>query len=344
METIFVTGGTGFVANHVILALLAAGYAVRTTVRDPGREAGLRALLARNGAEPGDRLTVFAADLSSDAGWADAVAGCTYVQHVASPFPMGIPKNENDLIAPARDGTLRVLRAARDAGVVRVVMTSSFAAIGYGHTPRAEPYTEADWTDVDGGDVQPYIKSKTLAERAAWDFIAAEGSALELAVVNPVAVFGPALGRPISTSLKIVLGMLAGGIPVLPDVRFGVVDVRDVAELQVKAMTDPAARGERFLAVAEPEISMADIADILRRRLGPVAARAPRWRIPSPLLRLIALFDENARQAVPHLGRRRPASGTKARQMLGWQPRSNEEAIVATAESLIALGMVKPAR
>jgi nucleoside-diphosphate-sugar epimerase len=344
METIFVTGGTGFVANHVILALLAAGYAVRTTVRDPSREAGLRALLARNGAEPGDRLTVFAADLSSDAGWAEAVAGCTYVQHVASPFPMGIPKDENDLIAPARDGTLRVLRAARDAGVARVVMTSSFAAIGYGHKPRAEPYTEADWTDVDGGDVQPYIKSKTLAERAAWDFIAAEGSALELAVVNPVAVFGPALGRPISTSLKIVLGMLAGGIPVLPDVRFGVVDVRDVAELQVKAMTDPAARGERFLAVAEPEISMADIADILRRQLGPVAARAPRWRIPSPLLRLIALFDENARQAVPHLGRRRPASGTKARQMLGWQPRSNEEAIVATAESLIALGMVKPAR
>jgi dihydroflavonol-4-reductase len=343
METVLVTGGSGFIAGHVILQLLEAGHAVRTTVRDPGRETALRATLARHGAEPGERLTVLPADLSADAGWAEAVADCGFVQHVASPFPMGIPKHEDELIAPARDGALRVLRAARDAGVKRVVMTSSFAAIGYGQKPRAEPFTEADWTNVDGGDVQPYIKSKTLAERAAWDFIAAEGGAMELAVVNPVAVFGPVLGRPVSTSVKIVLGMLAGGIPVLPDVRFGVVDVRDVAGLQLRAMTDPAAKGERFLAVAEPEISMAGIADILRRRLGPVGARAPRWRIPSPLLRLIARFDDNARQAVPHLGRSRPASGAKARAVLGWQFRSNEEAIVATAESLIALGMVKPA-
>ncbi|RYD48089.1 MAG: NAD-dependent epimerase/dehydratase family protein, partial [Sphingomonadales bacterium] len=193
MSKVLVTGGSGFVGSHVILQLLAAGHDVRATVRNLRREGEVRATLERAGADT-RRLSFAAADLEQDAGWTEAAAGMDYVQHVASPFPLTQPKDETELIRPAVEGTLRVLRAARDAGVRRVVLTSSFAAIGYGHGARDTPYTEADWTDVNGPAVQPYMKSKTLAERAAWDFVAREGAAIELAVVNPVAIFGPALG------------------------------------------------------------------------------------------------------------------------------------------------------
>src|SRR5262245_13697132 len=180
MSTVLVTGGSGFIGSHAILQLLAAGHRVRTTVRNPKREGDVRAMLKEGGCEPGDRLSFAAADLEDDADWPEAVAGCDYVLHVASPFPPAVPKHEDELIVPAREGTLRVLRAARDAGVRRVVVTSSFAAIGYGQKPRETPYDETCWTDPDGDDMLPYIKSKTLAERAAWDFIAEEGGGLEL--------------------------------------------------------------------------------------------------------------------------------------------------------------------
>ncbi|MES2444482.1 MAG: aldehyde reductase [Pseudomonadota bacterium] len=334
-HTILVTGGSGFVGSHVILQLLAAGHNVRTTVRKLTREPEVRALLAANGADPGDRLRFFAADLESDAGWAEAVGGCDYVQHVASPFPLNQPKDEQELIRPAVEGTLRVLRAARDAGVKRVVLTSSFAAVGYGHGRRKAAYTEADWTDVDGPAVQPYMKSKTLAERAAWDFVAREGGGLELAVVNPVGIFGPALGNDLSTSIELVRQMMTGKIPGTPDLYFGVIDVRDVASLQVLAMTDPGARGERLLAVAGESLSMHQMAVILHDRLGtPVPRRLPSW-----LVRTLALFNPMAREAVPRLGIKGQASNAKARA-LGWSPRSNEEAIVASGESLQALGLV----
>jgi nucleoside-diphosphate-sugar epimerase len=202
MSTILVTGGSGFIGSHCILQLLAAGHQVRTTIRSLKREGDVRALLKQGGAEPADRLSFVAADLVSDAGWPQAVNGCEYVLHVASPFPPNVPKDENELIVPAREGALRVLWAARDAGVKRVVLTSSFAAIGYGHKPQAAPFDEIGWTNIDGEDVLPYVKSKTLAERAAWDFIAREGGALELSVVNPVAVFGPVLGPDYSTSIR----------------------------------------------------------------------------------------------------------------------------------------------
>src|SRR5215471_17128477 len=194
MSTALVTGGSGFIGCHCILQLLAAGYEVRTTVRNLKREADVRAMLKTGGAEPGERLSFVAADLEKDAGWAEAVTGCEYVLHVASPLPPKEPKHEDELIVPAREGSLRVLRAARDAGVKRVVLTSSFAAIGYGHAPQDAPFNETSWTDPNGHDVLPYAKSKTLAERAAWEFIAAEGRGLELSVVNPVGVFGPVLG------------------------------------------------------------------------------------------------------------------------------------------------------
>src|SRR5277367_3314539 len=260
MSTILVTGGSGFIASHSILQLLAAGHQVRTTVRNLKREGDVCALLKEGGIEPGNRLSFIAADLENDAGWPEAVAGCEYVLHVASPLPPNVPKHEDELIVPAREGTLRVLRASRDAGVKRVVLTSSFAAIGYGQKPQKTPFNETTWTDPNGDDVLPYVKSKTLAERAAWDFIANEGGGLELSVVNPVAVFGPVLGPDYSTSILIVQRLMDGAMPGCPQLYFGVVDVRDVAGLHILAMTDPAAKGERFLAVAGAFMSMLDVA------------------------------------------------------------------------------------
>lgn len=342
MSKVTVTGGSGFVGGHVVLALLEAGHEVRTTVRSLAKEQAVRDTLARAGAsaEGLDRLRFVAADLEQDAGWAEAMAGQDFVHHVASPFPLENPKHEDELIVPARDGTLRVLRAARDAGVKRTVVTSSFAAIGYGHQDRATPFTEADWTDLSGGDVAPYMKSKTIAERAAWDFVAAEGNGMELSVVNPVGIFGPALNDDLSSSIVIIQRMLKGDFPGLPRLYLGAVDVRDVADLHLRAMTDPAAAGERFLAVAGPSISMRDAAMALKDELGAAAAKVPTRQLPDFVVRIAALFDPQVRPAISSLGRKRQASGDKARRILGWTPRSNAEAVVASGESLIALGLV----
>jgi len=342
MSRVLVTGGSGFIGSHSILQLLAAGHEVRTTVRDLKRRDDVLAMLRQGGAaDPGERLTFFAADLERDAGWADAVAGCDYVLHVASPFPPAVPKDENELIVPAREGALRVLRAARDGKVRRVVLTSSYAAIGYGTQGRSTPFTEEDWTDPDGPDVQPYVKSKTLAERAAWDFIAREGGGLELSVVNPVGVFGPVLGPDYSTSILLVQRLMDGALPGCPRLWFGCVDVRDVADLHIRAMTSPAAGGERFLAVAGDFLSMREIAGALKAGLGAEAARVPTRELPNWLVRIVALFDPAAKQLLPELGKRRNASNAKARALLGWAPRSSEESVVATARSMIDLGLLK---
>src|SRR5271168_3958487 len=274
-QTVLVTGGSGFIGAHCILRLLEAGYAVRTTVRNLGREGEVRAMLKVGGAEPGGQLSFVAADLEKDAGWPEAIAGCEYVLHVASPLPPSVPKHENEIIVPAREGTLRVLRAARDAGVKRVVLTSSFAAIGYGQKPQDAPFDETDWTDPNAGDLLPYTKSKALAERAAWDFIAKEGGSLELSAVNPVGVFGPVLGPDYSVSILLIQRLIDGALPGCPKLNFGVVDVRDVASLHLLAMTHPAAKGERFLAVAGDFMSILDIAKTLKSRLGASGKRVP---------------------------------------------------------------------
>lgn len=340
-ETVLVTGGSGFIGSHCILQLLAAGYQVRTTIRNLKREGDVRAMLKIGGAEPGNRLSFFAADLESDAGWSDAVAGCDFVLHVASPLPMSVPRHEDELIVPAREGTLRVLRASRDAGVKRVVLTSSFAAIGYGHEVRETLFTEADWTDPKGDDVAPYTKSKTLAERAAWEFLAREGGALELSVVNPAAVLGPVLGPDYSASILIVQKMMDGTMPGAPQLYFGAVDVRDVADLHLRAMANPAAKGERFLAIAGDFLAMLDIAKILKARLGDSARRAPSRQLPNWMVRLAALRDPAIKLILPELGKKKNGTNEKARRLLGWSPRSNEEAVVATAESLIRFGLLK---
>lgn len=344
MARILVTGGTGFVGAHCLIQLLAAGHEARATVRNMARESDVRAMLRQGGAgEVGERLALFRADLNADAGWAEAVAGCDFVLHVASPFPSTVPKNENDLIAPARDGALRVLRAARDAGVKRVVLTSSFAAIGYGAKERATAFTEEDWTDLGYPRLQPYPKSKTIAERAAWDFIAREGGGLELAVVNPVGVLGPVLGADYSTSILLVKRLLDGAMPGCPDLWFGVVDVRDVADLHLKAMTDPAARGERFLATGGDFVSVLQIARILKDGAGDAARRVPTRPLPNWLVRVVAMFDPAIKGVLPELGKRKNGSNEKARRLLGWAPRSPREAVLATGQSLLELGLLKPA-
>jgi nucleoside-diphosphate-sugar epimerase len=340
MSTVLVTGGSGFIGTHCILQLLDARHQVRTTVRNLKREADVRAMLKVGGADPADRVSFFAADLENDAGWADAVAGCEYVLHVASPFPSNVPKHEDELIIPAREGALRVLRAARDAGVKRVVLTSSFAAIGYGHKLQTAPFDETYWSDVTG-EMSVYGKSKTLAERAAWDFIAKEGGSLELSVINPVGVFGPVLGPDYSSSILLVQRLMDGAIPGVPRLCFGAVDVRDVADLHLRAMTHPAARSERFLTVAGDFLSMLDIAKLLKRRMGASAKRVPTRQLPDWLVRIASLRDPAVKQILPELGKIKNATSQKARHLLAWTPRSNEESIVATAESLLRLGLLK---
>jgi len=233
------------------------------------------------------------------------------------------------------------LRAARDAGVKRVVLTSSFAAVGYGQPQRSAPFTEENWTDVEGDDVRAYVKSKTLAERAAWDFISKEGGGLELAVVNPVAVFGPVLAADYSTSILIVQKMMDGELPGCPKLSFGAVDVRDVADLHIRAMTNPAAKGERFIAISGDALSMRDIAMTLKSRMGAAAARVPTRELPNWLVRVASMADPSVRQLLPELGKVKNATNEKARRLLGWAPRSREDSIIATVESLIRLGLLK---
>jgi dihydroflavonol-4-reductase len=340
MSTVLVTGGSGFVGIHVVLQLLADGHDVRTTVRWPERQADVRAMLREGGVDSIDPVSFFPADLTREMGWRRAVDGCQYVIHVASPLPAHVPRDENELIGPARDGTLRVLRAARDAGVKRVVLTSSFAAIGYGHPLRTEPFDETIWSNLDAS-TQPYVKSKTLAERAAWDFVAGEGTGLELAVINPVAILGPVLGPDFSNSIAIIKALLDGRVPAAPKVHFGLVDVRDVAELHLRAMTASAAKGERFLAVSGEPMSILEIANVLRRNLRASAPRLPRFELPDWGVRLAAYGVPRLRGIVPMLGNVRRSTGAKAERLLGWQPRGSEEAILATAESLIRLGLTK---
>ena len=340
-ELVLVTGGSGFIGAHCILQLLNAGYRVRTTVRSLKREGDVRAMLKVGGLEAGDRLSFVEADLTSDAGWPAAVAGCGFVLHVASPLPPSVPKDENELIIPARDGALRVLRAARDAGVKRVVQTSSFAAIGYGHKEQAAPFDETSWTDVNGDDVIAYAKSKTLAERAAWDFISKEGGGLELSAVNPVGVFGPVLGPDYSASILLVQRLMDGALPGCPRLYFGAVDVRDVADLHLRAMTQPAAKGERFLAVAGDFLTMQGIAQVLKSRMGEAARRVPTMELPDWMVKLASLKDPAVKLILPELGKKKNATNAKAVRMLGWGPRSREDALAATAESLVQLGLLK---
>jgi dihydroflavonol-4-reductase len=336
-QTVLVTGGSGFLGGWCVIELLRRGYSVRTTVRSLSREAQVRGAVGAE-VDPGDRLTVLAADLTRDEGWPEAVRGCDYVLHVASPFPPKQPKDPDELIVPAREGTLRVLRAGLDAGAKRVVVTSSVAAIRLadGNAPR--PLDERDWTDPDSPGLTPYVRSKTIAERAAWELVRERGEEDRLAVVNPGAILGPVLNDDLSYSLQTVQRLLKGA-PGAPKLGFSVVDVRDVADLEIRAMTAPEAGGERFIAATQ-FLWMAEIGAVLRERLGERASKVPTRTLPNVLVRGMALFDPGIRSVVGGLGKRTELSSEKARTSLGWAPRPVEDTIAETGDSLIRQGAV----
>ena len=335
-DAVLVSGGSGYIAGYLIRQLVAEGWTVHATIRNLAKEGAVRKLLAVDDS----RLRFFAADLTNDAGWANAMAGCSHVAHVASPFPSNAVKDANELIIPAREGALRALRAAKSAGVKRFVMTSSMAAIAYGHPTSGHKFTEADWTDVKHPDAYPYIQSKTIAERAARDWVAAEGGGMEFCTVNPAAVLGPVWSDDLSASIQVVKKLLEGALPGCPDLGWGLVDVRDVADLHVRALRAPNMAGERFIA-SGPFLKMIDVARILKERLGPEAKKVPTRRLPDFIVRLSALWDPVVRQVLGELGKVRDADASHAKAVLGWTARPPEASIVDTARTLIDLGIVK---
>jgi len=325
---VLVTGGSGFIAGHCILQLLEQGYAVRATLRSLGRQAAVRAVLEESGMADGHRLSFVAADLMSDPGWAEAMRDVDYVLHVASPVQPGHVTNEDDLIVPARSGTLRVLRAARAAGVRRVVLTSAFHAVSWGHPHDGHIFTDDDWTILDGPGVDAYAKSKTLAERAAWDFVAGEA---ELVALLPVAVMGPVMGGAVSGANHLIQRILDGGMAAFPHLYIPVVDVRDVAAAHLLAMTTPEAAGQRFLLSNGPAIALSEIGALIK---------VPRRTVPDIVVRAAAVFNREFRPYVPDLGYAKKTSNAKARRVLGWTPRKPEEAIVAAADSIVRVRSV----
>jgi dihydroflavonol-4-reductase len=337
MSDILVTGGSGYIASFVIAQLLNEGAQVRTTIRSLAKEAQTRAAIAQ--LADTTHLTFRAADLNADEGWAQAAEGCAHILHVASPLPSMNPKSDEELVRPARDGALRVLAAARNAGAARVVMTSSTAAVAYGHGSRDTPLTEADWSDpTDRTDSSAYERSKMIAERAAWDWLAKDGGSLELTTICPGAVLGPVLGTDYSASIDIVKKLLDGSLPGLPRFGFPIVDVRDIADLHIRAMRAPAAAGQRYIGAGD-FLWMTDVADILRARLP--NRRIPSRKLPNWLVRLSAAFDPVVRDRLFELGKHRPVSAARARSELGWTPRPLADTIADTANSLIAANIVK---
>lgn len=338
--TVLVTGASGFIAQHTILRLLEKGYRVRGTLRSLAKADAVRKLLGAH-TDGGDGLELVAANLDVDEGWREAVRGCRYVLHLASPLPAKPPKHEDDLIVPARDGALRVLAAAVDEGVDRVVMTSSVAAIVYGHArDGSRTYDEDDWSQL-SDEVGAYEKSKTLAERAAWDFMAKlpADTHTELCTVNPGLVLGPVLGAGVSTSGELVRKLLAREMPGCPEVGWAVVDVRDVADAHVAAMTAEAAAGKRFVLAIE-HATILDIAKILAKAFADRGYKVPTRRIPGWLLRVVSVWDKTARLAVQELGKRQDLSSKRAREVLGFAPHSLKDMVVAMGESMIAHGIV----
>ncbi|MFK4246215.1 NAD-dependent epimerase/dehydratase family protein [Micromonospora chokoriensis] len=336
---VLVTGATGHVGGYSVARLLDEGYRVRVSVREAGQRDEVLDRVRQAGANPDGRVEFRTAALSADEGWAEAADGARYVLHHASPFPFTPPEDDDEVIRPARDGALRVLRAARETGVRRVVLTSSYAAVGYTVKPDGR-YSEADWTNVDD-DIPAYHRSKTLAERAAWDYVRENGG-VELSVVNPTGIFGPLLGPRVSASTGLVQAFLTGAMPVVPRMHFGVVDVRDVVDLHLRAMVHPDAAGERFIGVGGPSISFLDMAQMLARHLPSMADRVPARELTDEEVLRAAATEPALREAAALGGQVPVISNDKARTVLGWRPRPVQTTITETADSLIKLGLVAP--
>jgi dihydroflavonol-4-reductase len=329
---VLVTGGTGYLAGWMIVGLLRRGFRVRTTVRKVTSEASVRASIRRQ-VDADDRLSFAAADLTREDGWSDAVAGCDFVLHVASPMGQGLPR-DTDLLGPAREGSLRVLRAAAKAKVSRVVVTSSIVA-SLPADEAAGATDETVWTDPAGKDIDNYSRSKTLAERAAWEFMASESGkpGFALTTILPGMILGPVMTDSVSGSVEVVERLLNGKVPAIPRMGFAIVDVRDLVDLHLKAMSEPAAANERFVAVSE-HLWLSEIAGILREHFGVRAAKVPRRAMPDFVVRLAALVQEDARFIAPKLGKQREFSSGKAKRLLGWRPRPARASVLDSAESL----------
>ncbi|MDO3411549.1 NAD-dependent epimerase/dehydratase family protein [Saccharibacillus sp. CPCC 101409] len=340
-QTVLVTGGTGFVGMQIILQLLQKGYNVKTTLRSVSSQAKVTETLKLSGIASFDRLAFVEADLSKDDNWHEAVKGCDYVLSVASPVFLTSPKDEKEAIRPAVEGIVRVLKAARDSKVKRVVMTSNFGAVGFSNTDKNSVTTEADWTDPDQPGLSVYEKSKVLAERAAWDFIKREGAGLEFATINPVAILGSALSAHVSGSFGLLNHLLDGSMKAVPRIPLNVVDVRDVADLHIRAMENPKANGQRFIASADGQISFPEIAAVLRRRYPDIANKVSSRTVPDFVINAAALFNKEAKEAALLLRMNRNVSNDKAKKVLGWKPiASSEEVIAASVDSMIKFGIV----
>lgn len=341
-EMVLVTGGSGFVGMQIILQLLQKGYAVKATVRSLASKNKVIDALKSAGIISFDKLSFIETELTKDDNWGEAMKDCKYVLSVASPVFFEIPKDENEAIRPSVEGILRVLKFARIAGVTRVVMTSSFGALGFSHTDKNTETTEDDWTDPNLKGLSVYEKSKGLAERAAWDFIRKEGGGLEFATINPVAILGPSLDAHISGSFDILKHLLNGSMKAVPNIPLNIVDVRDVADLHIRAMTNPDANGQRFIASADGQISMPEIAAYLKNKMPNVAARVSTKTVPDWILNLAALFNSQAKGGAMLLKVNRNVSNAKAKNMLGWMPiATNEQAIFASMESMIKYRIIK---
>ncbi|SFI05138.1 SDR family oxidoreductase [Halpernia frigidisoli] len=314
-RTVLVTGGTGFVGIHTILQLLQRGYKVKTTLRSLAKKDLIINALKEAGITSFDNLSFYEAELTDDKGWDEAVKDCDYVLHIASPVPAKQPKDENEVIIPARDGALRVLRAAKRAGVKRVVLTSSFAAIGYSRNSKNHVFTEEDWTD-ENAPIEPYIKSKVVAEKAAWDFIKNEGGDLEFTVINPVGITGPVIGGIYPVVQDLLKSIIDGVVTETPLFTFATVDVRDVADIHIKAMLDPDADGQRFLATTAGSVAFNDIAELIKKE---------RPEISSKIADLKPVSEEFY-VAISY---------KKAEEILDWHPRSKEETLLASIDSII---------
>ena len=336
MTKVLVTGATGFIASHTILALVEKGYEVRGTARSASKAEALNATLSAYAGKPIE-IELVSADLTKDEGWAEAMEGVTYLQHLASPIPNNLPKDPNDLIIPAKEGALRALRAAKGAGVKRAVMTSSFASIGYGWgDSRPEVLDESHWSNPDNiKDNTAYTRSKAIAEKAAWNYIEGDGAGLELAVINPVAVLGPAMSADVSASLELVTQPMLNKVPAFPKLTFGIVDVRDVAAAHVAAMEKPEAAGERFI-VGDRVLSFSEIGDVLREAYP--SRKLPKGELPSWLVRMLTLVNPTLKQIVPELGKHRGFTNEKSKSALGIDYIPAKDAILASTNSLIELG------
>lgn len=339
---VLVTGGSGFVGGHCILQLLERGYKVRTTIRSIDKKKKVIEMLKNGGIISTLNLEFIEADLKSDKNWDEAMTGCDFVLHVASPIKLLMPKNENELIEPAIQGTLRVLNAAQKAKIKRVVMTSNFGAVSFSSKDDSQVINEKNWTDPNEKGLSTYIKSKILAEKAAWNFMKYGVENLELTVINPVAVFGPSLSDSLSSGLVLLKNLLDGTMKFLPNLELAIVDVRDLADLHIRAMESDLATGQRFLALSGGTMSLREIAQMFKFKLPHLSKKISTLSMPFYFLKILALFDPRARILAPLIGINKNASNEKARSILEWNPRSNEEALMASAESLLKYEVVKP--